>query len=120
MCIRDRDDPYTSELIGKYLGVSTVAFKTTNAGANVSAQNGGNNGSNSSVTLPNGESIQFAARPLLTPDEIMALLSGWQGKGWRWGILDMRGTRPFKVRLSAVSESATCTARLGTYRPPLS
>lgn len=110
------DDPFTSELIGKYLGVGTIAYRTTNAGANVSAQSGGSGG-NSSVTLSNGESVQFAARPLMTPDEIMSLLSGWQGKGWRWGIIDMRGPRPFKVRLSAVSESPTCTARLGTYRP---
>jgi type IV secretion system protein VirD4 len=111
------DDPFTSELVGKYLGVSTVAFRSTNAGANVSAQSGGDKGSSSNVTLSSGESIQLSARPLLTPDEIMALLSGWQEKGWRWGIIDMRGPRPFKVKLSPVSQSTICTARLGAYRP---
>ena len=116
------DDPYTAELIGKYLGVGTVAFRSTNSGSNISAQGGGGifgDTGNSSVNISTGESVQLMGRPLMTPDEIMALLSGWQDKGWRWGIIYIRGPRPFRVRLSAVNQSQTCQERLGTYQPAL-
>lgn len=45
------------------------------------------------------EGIQFLGRPLLTSDEVRELLGGWQGDGWRYGITDIAGTRPFKTQL---------------------
>lgn len=108
------NDPFTGELVGRYLGSQTVAYRSTNAGANVSASSGGDNGS-SGVSISSGESVQFLGRPLLTPDEIMAELSGWKGNGWRGSILDISGARPFKAQLSVVNNSPSCRDRLGAY-----
>jgi type IV secretion system protein VirD4 len=110
------DDPFTGELVGRYLGQQTVAYRSTQAGANVSAQMGTwQQDGSAGVTFSNGESIQFLGRPLLMPDEVMALLSGWQLDGTRYGIVHLRGPRPFKVRLAPYEMSTTCKARIGAY-----
>jgi len=108
------DDPITGELIGKYLGHETLAYLNRSTGHTGSSQLGhwlgdasGNTGSS------NNESVQFLGRPLLTPDEIMELLSGWQRGDWRWAINYARGARPFKTRLVAYNRSATCMERVG-------
>jgi type IV secretion system protein VirD4 len=110
------DDPFTGELIGKFLGTRTVAHLSTNEGGNISAQNGGwGQDSSTNVTFSSNESIQFNGRPLLTPDEVMELLSDWQEDGWRWGIIQMRGARPFKVALVAWNKSQSCRDRFGAF-----
>lgn len=109
------DDPDTAELVGRFLGTGTVAYRVTNAGSNTSAQGGGGifgTPGSANVTFSDGESVQFAARPLLTPDEVMTLLSGWKGST-RAGVIRLRGPRPFQVTLSAVSASPTCRERMG-------
>ncbi|MAW88074.1 MAG: transporter [Phyllobacteriaceae bacterium] len=113
------DDPDTGALIGKYLGTKTEAFKSTNSGMNVSAQQGDilGEGGGAGVNFSSGESVQFVGRPLLSPDEVMDLLSDWKGDGWRYGIVHMRGPRPIKVRLTTWDKSATCASRIGTYVP---
>lgn len=111
------DDPFTGELIGKFLGNRTVAYRVTNDGGNISAQNGGwGQDSSTNVTLSSNESIQFTGRPLLTPDEVMKLLSDWEGDGWRWGIIQMRGPRPFKVRLFTYQKSPSSAGRIGAFQ----
>jgi type IV secretion system protein VirD4 len=111
------DDPFTAELVGRYLGNQTVAYRSTQAGGNVSAQMGTwlEDGS-AGVSLSTGESIQFLGRPLMTPDELMALLSDWRSNGTRTGIVHIRGPRAFKVRLVPFDQSTTCLARIGAYR----
>jgi type IV secretion system protein VirD4 len=111
------DDPYTADLIGRYLGNQTVAYRSVQTGGNVSAQMGNwlENGS-ASVSLSTGESVQFIGRPLLTPDEVMALLSDWHANGARTGIVHVRGSRAFKVMLVPFSESEICKQRIGAYR----
>ncbi|WP_217574758.1 type IV secretory system conjugative DNA transfer family protein [Mesorhizobium sp. GbtcB19] len=109
------DDPITGELIGKYLGHETQAYLSRSSSHNGSSHLGRWYGDASVNTGTSGsETVQFLGRPLMTPDEIMALLSGWQHKGWRWGINYARGARPFKTRLVAYTESATCKQRIGT------
>ncbi|TRL37608.1 transporter [Methylosinus sporium] len=110
------DDPFTGELIGKFLGNRTVAYRVTNDGGNISAQNGGwGQDSSTNVSMSSNESIQFTGRPLLTPDEVMELLSDWQDDGWRWGIIQMRGPRPFKVGLVSWNKSEVCRGRFGAF-----
>jgi type IV secretion system protein VirD4 len=111
------DDPFTAELVGRYLGNQTVAYRSTQTGGNVSAQMGNwlEDGS-AGVSLSTGESIQFLGRPLMTPDEVMALLSDWHANGVRTGIVHIRGPRAFKVQLVPHDKSATCRARLGAFQ----
>ncbi|MNY74930.1 hypothetical protein D3C86_2140720 [compost metagenome] len=59
------------------------------------------------------ENVQFLGRPLLTSDEVRELLGGWQGDGWRYGITDIAGTRPFKTQLVIHEKSETCRNRIG-------
>lgn len=109
------DDPITGDLIGRYLGHETLAFLNRSISHSGSSQLGRWYGDSSVNTGTSGsESIQFLGRPLMTPDEIMAELSGWQRGGWRWGINYARGARPFKTRLVSYTESETCRRRIGT------
>ncbi|CAG0991329.1 hypothetical protein GPROT1_03038, partial [Gammaproteobacteria bacterium] len=73
------NDPSTARMISEdILGMRTVAYRSTNASGNISGSSGQwKDPGNSGVNMSTGESIQFAARPLMTHDEIMALLSGW-------------------------------------------
>jgi type IV secretion system protein VirD4 len=111
------DDPFTADRAGCYLGNQTVAYRNVQTGGNVSAQMGSwlENGS-AGVGLSSGESIQFLGRPLLTPDEVVALLSDWHANGTRTGIIHVRGPRAFKVRLVPFNESEVCRKRIGAYR----
>jgi type IV secretion system protein VirD4 len=112
------DDPYTAELVGKYLGQTTVAQRVTSASGGLSTEAAGSIFDHpSSVTLGTHETIQFYGRPLMTPDEVMALLSDWRGDGWRTGIVHLRGPRPFQVQLVAYTKSSTCRARSGAHIP---
>ncbi|HEY0329892.1 MAG TPA: type IV secretory system conjugative DNA transfer family protein [Rhodopseudomonas sp.] len=111
------DDPFTAELVGRYLGNQTVAYRSTQSGANVSAQMGNwTSDGSAGVAFSSGESIQFLGRPLMTPDEVMALLSDWHADGTRTGIIHIRGPRAFKARLVPYDFSETCRSRLGAYR----
>lgn len=108
------DDPITGELIGKYLGHETLAYLSQSLGHNGSSHIGCWYGdANVNTGTSGSETVQFLGRPLMTPDEIMALLSGWQQGGWRWGINYARGARPFKTRLVSYTESDTCRQRVG-------
>lgn len=110
------DDPFTAELVSRYLGHQTIAYKSLQSGANVSAQIGNWLESGSAgVTFSNGESVNFHGRPLATPDEIMALTSDWQDD-CRTSIVHIRGPRPFQAQLVPYRFSDTCNARIGTYK----
>lgn len=112
------DDPYTGELIGKYLGHETVAHRATSSQASVSSQLGHWYGDASANTSwSSTDNIQFLGRPLMTPDEMMALLSGWQADGWRWSITYTRGPRAFKTQLVSYEKSKKCMDRIGAMSP---
>lgn len=111
------DDPYTGELVGKYLGTTTVAYRSLSSSGNVSAGSGKDGDGSTNVSFQEGETVQFVGRPLLTPDEVMALLSSWKGDGWRWGVVHLRGARPIQARLVAYQTSPSCTGRVGAYVP---
>lgn len=108
------NDDDTARMIGGYLGHKTHAILNTSAGVNVSSQLGGWDGNTTNTSgFSMSESVQFLGRPLLTADEVRELLGGWQGDGWRYGITDIAGTRPFKTQLVVHDKSATCRQRIG-------
>lgn len=111
------DDQFTAGVIAEALGNQTLAYRSTQAGSNTTAQLGSwSEDGSAGVAISQGESIQFVGRPLMSPDEIMAELSGWQSSGTRRGIVHLRGARPFKVELVPFDYSETCKARIGAYR----
>lgn len=79
------DDPYTAELVSKYLGDQTVAYETPSMNAN----NSGSGGS-----YGQSENLHLAARKLYTPDEIISHMGKVSATGERVGIHFMRGLRP--------------------------
>ncbi|AUW47185.1 type IV secretory system conjugative DNA transfer family protein [Rhizobium leguminosarum] len=108
------NDDDTAKMIGGYLGHKTHAIRTTRASASISSHLGewyGDASTNTSFSMT--ESVQFLGRPLLTSDEVRELLGGWQGDGWRYGITDIAGTRPFKTQLVVHEKSETCRQRIG-------
>ena len=108
------NDDDTATLVGRYLGHKTEAIRTGTASVNVSSHLGGWNGDASTNTgFSMTETVQFLGRPLLTSDEVRELLGGWQGDGWRYGITDIAGTRPFKTQLVVHEKSENCRNRIG-------
>jgi len=111
------DDQFTAGVIAEALGNQTLAFRSTQVGTNTTAQLGNwSEDGSAGVAVSHGESIQFVGRPLMSPDEIMADLSGWKPNNTRNGIVHLRGARPFKVVLVPYEHSETCKARIGAYR----
>jgi len=108
------NDDETAKMIGGYLGHKTHAIRNTSASVNVASHLDGWDGSASTNTnFTMNEGIQFLGRPLLTSDEVRELLGGWQGDGWRYGITDIAGTRPFKTQLVVHQKSENCRNRIG-------
>lgn len=99
------DDPLTGELVGRYLGQTTVAYRSLS-------------GHRNDYSAEPSESVSLAGRPLLTPDEVMAMLSGWTGQGVRSSILQVRGLRPVRLILTDYALSATLRERVGSYTEP--
>lgn len=108
------NDDETAKMIGGYLGHKTHAIRTTSASTNVSSHLGGwyaDASTNSGFSMTEG--LQFLGRPLLTSDEVRELLGGWKGDGWRYGITDIAGIRPFKTHLVVHERSDICRQRIG-------
>ncbi|MFK0207702.1 type IV secretory system conjugative DNA transfer family protein [Agrobacterium sp. NPDC090283] len=108
------NDNETAKMVGEYLGHKTHAIRTTSSSTNVSSHLSGWMGdasTNSGFSMTEG--IQFLGRPLLTSDEVRELLGGWQGDGWRYGITDIAGMRPFRTQLVVHEKSETCRNRMG-------
>lgn len=64
------DDPYTAELVSRYLGDMTIAYETPN----MSASSSGGQSPTSSFSI--SENLHLAARKLLMPEEVIALMHG--------------------------------------------
>jgi type IV secretion system protein VirD4 len=111
------DDPFTGDLVGRYLGATTRAFRAPSSSSSVSVTSGRDNSGSTSISFQDGESVQLVGRPLLTPDEVMALLSSWQGDGWRSSIVSVRGKRPIKSLLVTWKYLPPCPDRLGPLAP---
>ncbi|KXG87604.1 type IV secretory system conjugative DNA transfer family protein [Agrobacterium bohemicum] len=112
------NDDDTARMVSGYLGHKTHAIRTTSSNTNVSSHLGGWSGdasTNSGFSMTEG--IQFLGRPLLTSDEIKELLGEWQGDGWRYGITDIAGKRPFKTQLVIHEKSEACRQRVGMQTP---
>jgi type IV secretion system protein VirD4 len=108
------NDDATGQMIGGYLGHKTHAILNTSASAHVSSHlTGWDGGPSTNTGFSMTETIQFLGRPLLTSDEVRELLGGWQGDGWRYGITDIAGTRPFKTQLVVHGKSEACRQRIG-------
>jgi type IV secretion system protein VirD4 len=112
------NDDETAKMIGAYLGHKTEAIRTATASVNVSSNLGGwEDDASANTGYSVTEGIQFLGRPLLASDEVRELLGGWQGDGWRYGITDIAGTRPFKTQLVVHERSETCRQRIGMFTP---
>ncbi|XHE11771.1 type IV secretory system conjugative DNA transfer family protein [Agrobacterium deltaense] len=108
------NDDDTARMIGGYLGHKTHAIRNFSSSAHVSSHvTGLDSGPSTNTGFSMTETIQFLGRPLLMPDEVQELLGGWQGDGWRYGITDIAGTRPFKTQLVVHEKSENCRQRVG-------
>lgn len=108
------NDDETAKMIGGYLGHKTHAIRNTSGSVNVTSHlDGWDGGASTNTSFSMTDSVQFLGRPLLTSDEVRELLGGWQGDGWRYGITDIAGTRPFKTQLVVHTKSDICRNRIG-------
>lgn len=98
------DDPYTSELISKYLGDTTVAYEVPDLSASLSG------GENSSASYSISEKLNFTARNLLTPDEVRQFM-GRDGSG-RKAIHILRDIPPVATDMSPWFNDAVLKARV--------
>lgn len=64
------DDPYTAELVSRYLGDRTVAYDVPNASSSTSG------GPSPSAGYSISENLHLSGRRLMTPDEVIAFLRG--------------------------------------------
>lgn len=64
------DDPYTADLVSRYLGDTTIAYETPNMSASATG------GESASTSFSISENLHLAARKLLMPDEVISLLRG--------------------------------------------
>lgn len=64
------DDPYTADLISRYLGDTTVAYETPNMSASATG------GENASTSFSISENLHLTGRKLMLPEEVTALLRG--------------------------------------------
>lgn len=86
------DDPFTAEMISKYLGDRTVAFDVPNMSASTTG------GASGSASYSISENLNLTARNLLTPDEVIAYMAG-DAYG-RTAIHFMRNVRPVQATLT--------------------
>jgi type IV secretion system protein VirD4 len=108
------NDDETARMVGGYLGHKTEAIRVITSSANVSSQLGRwDRDASASSGFSMTESVQFLGRPLMMGDEVRELLGGWQGDGWRYGITDIAGVRPFKTMLVVHEKSDNCRERIG-------
>lgn len=64
------DDPFTAELVSRYLGDTTIAYETPNMSASATG------GESASTSFSISENLHLTGRKLLLPDEVTALLRG--------------------------------------------
>jgi type IV secretion system protein VirD4 len=93
------DETFTGQLVSEQLGAATVAHLSTSVSRN------------ESVTLPGLElpstnrggsvtgSVVLTGRPLLTPAEVVTVLSGVYEDHTRESVVLVRGVRPIRARL---------------------
>jgi len=64
------DDPYTAELVSRYLGDTTVAYEMPNMSASATG------GQSASTGFSISENLHLAGRKLLLPEEVIGLMRG--------------------------------------------
>lgn len=109
------NDYATAEMLSKVLGTRTVGYVSQSEGGSASSHGSDwtRDGQGANIGVTHGESVHYASRPLLTPDEVRELLGGWTGDGIRRSIVDLNSHRPFQAMLSVYERSSTCRARVG-------
>lgn len=103
------DDPFTAELVSKYLGDQTVAYETP-------SMNSGNSGSGGSYGL--SDNLHLTARKLYTPDELINHMGQVSSTGERVGVHFMRGIRPIVATMSPWFNEDVFRIRAGTDETP--
>ena len=108
------NEAFTAELVSRHLANRTVAYLTTGASTNLSAQMGGHLPASATFNISSSENLHFIGRALLTPDEVTAELSAWNPGGTRSAILWLSNVpRPVLAQLTAYTNSAVCREREG-------
>lgn len=64
------DDPYTADLVSRYLGDTTIAYETPNMSASTTG------GQSASTSFSISENLHLAGRKLLLPEEVISLMHG--------------------------------------------
>lgn len=98
------DDPYTADLISKYLGDQTIAYETPNMSASTTG------GASASASYSISENLHLSARKLLTPDEVIGLLRG-SGEA-RKAVHFLRSVPPLQTDLTPWFLDDTLKARV--------
>ena len=97
------DDTHTAEFISATLGDTTLAYAMPNGNAATVG--------NVTSSAANDDTVQLVGRPLMTAQEVMALLSSQQDSGIRNAIHLLRGVPPCQATLVPWFVDATGRAR---------
>ncbi|WP_439926218.1 type IV secretory system conjugative DNA transfer family protein [Nitrobacter sp. JJSN] len=108
------DETFTGEIISKQLGETTVAYENSSVTGNVNSTTSPGYDRTGHRGSTVNRSVQYSARPLLTPAEVREYLIEWLPDGTRNSIVMTRDSkRPIRTRLSTYKHLEYCTSRLG-------
>jgi len=93
------DETFTGQLVTDQLGAATVAYRSVSVTQNRSTSGGVFDLPTYSQGGSVSESVVFTGRPLLTPAEVVTILSRTYDDQTREGIILLRGLRPVRALL---------------------
>ncbi|MEM5585216.1 type IV secretory system conjugative DNA transfer family protein [Roseibium sp. AS2] len=98
------DDPHTADLISNYLGDTTVAYEIPSGSLGVAG--GG-------ASYSTADNLHLTGRKLMTPDEVIRLLSAVNASEPRAAIHFLRGVPPVQARLTPWFQNELISPRHG-------
>ncbi len=118
-CFFGTDEPFTGKLVTEQIGQATVAYlnMSVNRSRSVNRTPFGLPTSTESESV--NESVVLTGRPLLTPTEVVSVLSGTYPDSTREGIILVRGAMPVRARMVPWFKGAKLKARVTpSLQPP--
>lgn len=109
------DDIFTGQLVSNVLGMQTVAHLQGGLSSGASSQAGdflGNHGQNSSIN----QNVALQGRSLLTPNEVVTMLSAVHPDQTRDAVITVAGTHPIKATLVPWFLGEKCRNRVTSKR----
>jgi type IV secretion system protein VirD4 len=107
------DETFTGRLVSEFLGDKTGAYATHGLSVSTTASAGDIFHSHGSTNGSVNSGAALAGRPLLTPQEVVRLLSGSMPDQSRDGLAFIRGVDPIKARLVPWFRQKSLQARVG-------